>query len=467
MTKRAQRPQLVVPRPIAGKVPPSELEAESAVLSASLDVCGGPAGALDTVVSILKPDHFFSEQHQLIYEAMVHLHAQDKPVDPVTVMADLRARGLDKRAGGSGYLGSIIDATPAVANVEAHAQLVLDAARRRAIIGTCQLVEAEGYSDDVGDVQDWLSRVEERVFRATQQGHRTTVQPIRQLLPLAHRRMAPASGEEPQAVSRRFDTGLVAYDELVEGMFSGNLVVLAARPGMGKSALATDLAVLMARDIGDVAVFQLEMDKDETVERIIAQHAWVGLKKLRNPELLTDGDWRRITDTMRELDGLELHIDDTPQLTLAECRSKARKVAAGARAAGRRFAGVFVDYLQLMQWHGYAGSRDEVIGHLTRGLKALAKELCAPVVLLSQLNRGLESRSDKRPTLADLRESGNIEQDSDKVVFIYRESYYSGKANKRQAELICAKNRQGETGSTIVGWAPWCAHFHDEEVGYG
>ena len=250
---------------------------------------------------------------------------------------------------------------------------------------------------------------------------------------------------------------------------------------MGKTALSTDLAVALAGRYGDVVMFELEMPEEECVDRMITQRSLVSVRHVERPELRTPSQIARITDAREELERLPIHIDDTAGISLREIQSKSRAIAAAAqRERSRRIgagesldgyqsphgmAAVIVDYLQLVKYNGEARSRDEAIGAITRGLKELAKEINVPVFALSQLNRAVETRGgDKqtknRPVLSDLRESGNIEQDSDKIVFVYRESYYDKTADKRVAELILAKNRQGETGSTEIGWAPWCMRFH-------
>lgn len=462
------------PPAIAGRTPPHDLDAEGTVLSACLLDGEGLAKALE----LLKPEYFYSEANAQIFRGCVDLGAASKPVDVVSVATWLRDREVIQKIGGAEYLARLTDATPAVFNVEHHCATVKEKWRLRRAIATCQHYAANGYGD-VGDPDEFLGELERDLLGVVQAGVKRQLVPLKELTHRAYQRIAHPERDNDRP---RFETGLAAWDEVVGTLRGGHLVIVAARPGMGKSALKSEIGMLLAARHGYVASFELELDEDEVTDRAIAQRSWVALDHIENPELLTKAEHRRVVAAGEELHRLHLFVDDTPGLTLRELQSKARAIAAAAArertrrvAAGEDLAGmaspngmgaVLVDYLQLMKYDGAtkANTRDEAIGYITRGLKELAKELRCPVIALSQLNRGVERSADKRPTLADLRESGSIEADADKVIFVYRDSYYNREADKRVAELIAAKNRSGKTGTVEIGWAPWCVKFHDREL---
>ncbi len=456
--RRKERPILVPRAPAKGVLPPHDLDAEAAVLSACFDVEGKP-GMVDTVAGILKAENFYSDWGQIVFAAMLRLRDADRPIDIVTVAHDLRERELIQRIGGPTWLGELLDKTPAVANVEHHAEIVRDMYARRQLIATCQQVAAEGYGEEA-TAPSWLTDAEGRITRATQHAHSGKLVPVKSLVREAYKRAT-----EPETTEARvFETGLGAFDVATNCIGPGQLIIIAGRPGMGKSGLASDLALLIAERRGDVPFFSLEMPKEELAARLIAQRSWVAFNALYGANVsLAGSKLAAVTRATNEIDGLPISIDDTPALSLVECQSKTRAAYQQARRAGRRLGAVVVDYLQLMRFSREARTRDEGIGEVTRGLKTLAKQVEAPVIALSQLNRSVETRGgkDRRPQLSDLRESGNLEQDADKVIFVYRESYYDASANKRRAELIAGKNRQDGTGCVEVGWASWCMHFHN------
>jgi len=455
--RRRNEARILVPREVKGKLPPHDVDAEAAVVAACFDV--GGAGMYDTVAGILKPEHFFADWCQIVFGSMQRLREAERPIDVVTVAHDLRDREQIQRVGGAKHLGEMLDATPSVANVEVYAEIVRDLYARRQLIATCQQVAAEGYGEEATG-PNWLTDSEGRLIKATQHAHNGKLVPVSQLVREAYRRISQPDEASPLV----YRTGLEAFDLATNGIGPGQLVIIAARPGMGKSGLVSDLAMLIAERCGDVPYFSLEMPKEEQAARFIAQRSWVPFSKVYGDEAtLTAANHRAVTKATNELDGLPIYVDDTPGLSIVECQSKTRAAYQQAKRAGRQLGAVVVDYLQLMRFSREARTRDEGMGEITRGLKTLAKQVQAPVLALSQLNRGVETRGgkDKRPQLADLRESGNIEQDADKVIFIYRESYYDSSANKRRAELYAGKNRQDNRGCVEVGWAGWCMHFHN------
>jgi replicative DNA helicase len=438
------------PRIISGTPPPHDLDIEAVVLSAALL----DAGACDTVLSVVGARSFYSTANRLICQAIEELHHAGRSVDVATVAAQLRAHHQLEAVGGPQYLAQLVDATPAVAHVEDHARVVVDLARRRAVIVLAQEVASEGYGD-VPD--DWLASVEARLSEATGTGYRSEVRPLGQVLEAWWRSLV-----QPELAPPMLKTGLSAYDHVVGGLRGGDLLVVAARPGMGKSALMQCWARRIAEQGETALLFSLEMPTEQVAQRFVSQRTGIPLSAVRNGDVREEDRRGWLTTATLELAKLPIMIDDTAGIQLAELRSKARRVAALSRQKGRKLGTVMVDYLQIMGSVG-GRSREEEVSAMSRGLKQLARELNIPVVACAQLNRQVDGRSDKRPTLSDLRESGAIEQDSDQVLFIYREGYYQASRRQDLAELIVAKNRNGPTGTVEIGWLGDCTRFCDVE----
>jgi replicative DNA helicase len=470
--RRFEARRKLEPAIIAGRVPPHDLDAEAAVLSAILLA----RDALDLVLELLKPEHFYSDANGRIYDAAIELARTGKPVDSVAVASYLRDRDRLAQVGGAPYLAQLADATPAVAHVAAHAQVVCEKWRLRALIATCQRVAAEGYGD-VGEPQTFIDAAEQAVFELAHGGSEsTTSASISDALVTVFRQIRDAA-ERGDTIAG-LSTGYERLDRALSGLHEGELVIVAGRPGMGKSALVQNIAVNVAsprhRIVDEqeievpgraVHVFTLEMPKEQIARRMVCAEARVAVEKVKAGNLEPE-EWRKITNAGVYLKTLPIQIDDTPALGLLELRAKVRRHQAEHSRAGTRVGLVVVDYLQLMRMRNDAGTRDEAIGEVTRGLKQLAKELHVPVLLLSQLNRAVESRADKRPQLSDLRESGNIEQDADAVLFVYRDEYYNPESKaKGVAEVIIAKQRDGATGRVHLRFAGPCMRF--DNLAYG
>ncbi|EYF01877.1 replicative DNA helicase [Chondromyces apiculatus] len=453
---------------VAGRVPPHDLQAEAAVLSAILL----DGAALDRVLEILKPEHFYSDANGRIYEAAQELAQAGTPIDVVTVSSWLRDRERLQQIGGAGYLAMLADATPAVTHVAAHANVVREKWRLRQVIATCQRVAAEGYGD-VGDVKAFVDGAEQSLYELARAAKRSSTQTVATALQTAFDKIVAAA--ERGDVITGVATGFRKFDALTAGQHDGELTVVAARPGMGKTSFVLNLAVNVAspeegskRPAQGVAVFSLEMPGDQLAQRMVCSEGRVDVARARQG-LLQPPDWRRLTEAATYLSALPLWIDDDPSLGLLELRAKVRRIQAEynrpptAEDPGRRLALVVVDYLQLMVARAGAANREQEISEISRGLKRLAKELGVPVIALSQLSRAVESRADKRPLLSDLRESGAIEQDADTVVFIYRDEYYNAETTTAQgiAELIVAKQRNGPTGRLLLRFAASCTRFFD------
>lgn len=467
---------------VNGRVPPHDLDAEAAVLSAILL----SHEALDRVIEILKPEHYYSDANGRIYEAAVALLLAGTPVDIVSVASYLRDRERLLHVGGPAYLAQLADATPAVAHVAAHAQTVYEKWRLRALIATCQRVAAEGYGD-VGGVQEFIDGAEGDIYALAHVGGKSNVQPLNGVLSTVFTQITEAANRGDRITG--ISTGYEKYDAKTAGLHAGDLTIVAARPGMGKTAYVCGLAVNVASarcvPVSDgnggwrtppvpnapgfgVAIFSLEMPREQIAVRMVCSEGRVDLGKMRTGFLQPD-DWRSLTEAASYLSSLPIWIDDTSAIGLLELRAKVRRIQAEYNREAtettpeRKLGLVVVDYLQLMKGREGAASREQEISEISRGLKQLAKELKVPVIALSQLNRAVETRStkDKRPQLSDLRESGAIEQDSDTIVFIYRDDYYNPETSNAKgiAELIIAKQRNGPTGKVMLRFNASCTRF--------
>jgi len=459
------------PVPVAGRVPPHDLDAEASVLSAVLL----ERDALDKVLEILKPNHFYSDSNRRIFEGVVALAIEGEAVDITTVGGWLRSRGTLEACGGAKYLIQIIDATPSVANIEAHARIVAEKWRLRQLIGLCQTIAAEGYSD-VGTIEEFIEGAEERIHHIVQTATKSSFQPIGYVLKSVFEALHAAAERGDRLTG--LSTGYTRLDDKTAGLQDGDLTIVAARPGMGKTAFVLNLAVNVAsprairrngleqQEPGDgVCVFSLEMPREQLGMRMTCSEGRVDFGKVKSGKLQSE-DWRRLTEAAAYLNQLPIFIDDTAGVGLMELRAKARRMQAEYNRPAklgqpeRRIGLVIVDYLQLMKGRDGAQNREQEISEISRGLKELAKELRVPVIALSQLNRAVEGRTDKRPQLSDLRESGAIEQDADLVMFIYRDEYYNENGNKKGlAELIIAKQRNGPTGKILLRFASSYTRF--------
>jgi replicative DNA helicase len=451
------------PAAIEGRVPPHDLDAEAAVLSAVMvDTL-----AFDKVNEFLRPEHFYSEAHRRIYEASLELSAVGKPVDVVQVATWLRDHERLAQVGGMAYLTEVLNAAPAVANVVAYGRTIHEKWRVRQLILACQRVTAQGYAG-YGEAQQFIDSAEQAVYDIARTRESSSVHLLRDVMQETFKRITKAT--ERGARITGISTGFDRYDRMTSGLHDGELTIVAARPGMGKTALVVNMAVNVAspqqlenaRDPNDrweepgygVVVFTLEMPREQIVNRMLCSEARVDVSRVRTG-MLTPSDWTKLTQSAAHLANLNLWVDDTPALSIFEVRSKVRRLQAEFDkvdpATGdkkQRIGLVVVDYLQLMRGRENAASREQEISEISRGLKQLAKELSLPVIALSQLNRAVETRGEKskRPQLSDLRESGAIEQDADNICFIYRDDYYNKEtADRNMAELIIAKQRNGPT----------------------
>lgn len=422
------------------------------------------------VATIIRPADFYSPRHRMIWEAMGAAEAAGEPIDPVLLEARLQASGDLQRSGGMAYLLEISDAVIVSDRAPAHARKVRELAAQRAIIEAATGIAAEGYGD-VDDVGEYLARAEQAIFTVGEQARGFSRRPLRASLQDFVKRVEDR-GKNPNR-ARGVPTGLADLDAMLagRGLQAGNLALLAARPSMGKTALALQVAHHAAiRARVPTIVFSLEMTTDECVERLGANAAEVSHDHLGTGQM-DAAEWKALVGAVADLDGAPLEIDDKPGATAAYVASVARSFFAKHRPddddetkAGERPRGlVVVDYIGLMtpDAGGRSDTRDRELGRLSQALKGTAKDLGVPILVLAQLNRGVEKREDKRPMMADLRDSGNLEQDADLVLALYRDDYYLKAGSKRPgvAEIILLKQRNGATGDVLAWWDASCGRF--------
>lgn len=443
------------------QVPPHDLDAEAAVISAVLL----KPDTFDVLAPVLRAEQFYSPANRRIWEAFVALSAADKPVDMLTVQSWLATRKQLQAVGGSKYLAEILDKVPAAFNVEAYAAIVSGKWRMRQVISAAQEIAAEGYTSG-DDPQVFCDSAEQRIYDLARVEQSSTLQHIKGVMHSAFTAIHGAHQRGEGLLGQR--TGFTRLDKLTGGMRGGDLIIVAGRPGMGKSAFAMNVAVNAAASrtapATGVAVFSLEMPREQLAVRMACSDARVDLARMRDGAL-QQADWSHLTASSGHLSRLPLWIDDASDVSLLELRAKVRRLRAMAPQFGARLGLVVIDYLQLMSGNPKARSREQQIAEISRGLKKLAKDLDVPVMALSQLNRSVETRGskDKRPQLSDLRESGAIEQDADMVLFVHRQEYYEPENNEVRglAELIVAKQRNGPTGRIRVRFNKACTRFDD------
>jgi replicative DNA helicase len=426
------------------QTPPHSVEAEQAVLGGlMLDT-----QAWDQVGDSVATEDFYRPDHRLIFDSISDLVAESRPVDVVTVSERLASRGKLDDVGGLAYLSTLVRDTPTAANARAYAQIVREKSLLRSLVSAGHAISSSVFNDEGASARDLVNEAERRVFEIAERGARRTdgAQWVRRMLPGLIEKIDEWHSN-PDAM-RGLATGFVDFDRRTGGLRGGDLVIVAGRPSMGKTTLAINMAenVALAPDVkGSVLVFSMEMPSEQLMTRMLASWGGVPLHDIRSGRV-TDHDWARISSATSQLQEARIFIDESPGLTPTELRARARRVK---REHGLDL--VVVDYLQLMQVTGTKENRATEISEISRGLKALAKELDVPVIALSQLNRSVEQRENKRPVMSDLRESGAIEQDADMILFIYREEVYDKNSpRKGEADIDLAKHRNGETGHFIL-----------------
>src|SRR5581483_8282505 len=437
---------------VTGLVQPHNLEAEESVLGAMLL----SAKAAETAAELLQPSDFYRPSHATIFVAARELLQKGEPVDAITLVDLLEQRDELEAAGGRERIHELVALVPAASNVGYHAEIVKEMATLRALIAAGEDVARLGW-ERPGEVSDLVDRAEQRIFELAQQRVTGDFAHIEELLKESFERITHLyeSGAEVTGVP----SGFRELDRLTSGFQPGNLVILAARPSMGKSALGLCVAAnLGVRQQVPVALFTLEMSKLEVTQRLMCSEAKVESQRVSNGRLAQD-DWSRLTAACDKLMKAPIYVDDSGSITMMELRSKARRLKAREPKLGL----VVVDYLQLMTSGATVENRVQEVSQISRQLKVLARDLDVPVLALSQLSRAVEQRHDKRPILSDLRESGSIEQDADLVLFVYRDEYYNPEDTESAgvAELILAKHRNGATGLEKLAFQKRYAKFAD------
>ena len=430
------------------RTPPQDLVAEQSVLGGMLL----SKDAIADVVEIIKERDFYRPAHELIYDAILDLYARGDPADPVTVVAELTKRGDIARAGGAPYLHTLISSVPTAANAGYYARIVRDRAILRRLVEAGTKIVQLGYSEE-GDVDDAVDSAQAEVYQVTESRMSEDYIQLSELLPAALDEIeAISSGVTKEGVM----TGFKDLDALTNGFHAGNMVVLAARPGVGKSTLGLDIARHASIKNGDTSViFSLEMSRSEITMRMLSAEARVGLNNIRSGSL-SDEEWARLAKRMGEISEAPLFIDDSANLSLMEIRAKARRLK-----QRHNLKLIVIDYLQLMTSGKKVENRQQEVSEFSRNLKLLAKELNVPIIAISQLNRSPEQRSDKKPMLSDLRESGSIEQDADVVILLHRDEMYDSQSRSGEADLIVAKHRNGQTRTITVAAQLHFARFTD------
>ncbi len=430
------------------RVPPQDLLAEQSVLGGMLL----SKDAIADVVEIIRERDFYRPAHEIIYDVILDLYGRGDPADPVTVSAELTKRGDIARAGGAPYLHTLISSVPTAANAGYYARIVRDRAILRRLVEAGTKIVQIGYSES-GDVDDAVDAAQAEVYQVTESRVSEDYIQLSELLPAALEEIeAISSGVAEEGVK----SGFKDLDALTHGFHPGNMIVLAARPAVGKSTLGLDIARHAAIHDGNTAViFSLEMSRSEITMRMLSAESRVGLNNIRSGSL-SDDEWKRLAKRMGEISESPLFIDDSPNLSLMEIRSKARRLK-----QRHNLKLIVIDYLQLMTSGKRVENRQQEVSEFSRNLKLLAKELNVPIIAISQLNRSPEQRADKKPMLSDLRESGSIEQDADMVILLHRDDLYDNQNRSGEADLIVAKHRNGPTRTITVAAQLHFAKFAD------
>ena len=438
-----------------GRVPPHSAEAEKSVLGAAML----SKDALFDVMEVVKPADFYDENHKEIFQAMIDLNRKNAPVDALTVAEELKKRNSLEMVGGRAYIASLSSMTPTTSNAMEYGRIVAEKASVRRLIETADDIVTKGY-DGTMDANQMLDYAESGIFEISQARQKGQYSHIRDVL--VENLAIIDRAEQMDGGLTGITTGFSKLDEMTSGMQKSDLIILAARPAMGKTAFALSLARNAAvKGKASVMIFSLEMAKEQLTQRLLSMESKVDLQTLKTGRL-ERRDWDDLNVALDILSNSNIHIDDTAGISIMEMKSKCRRLKA---EAGLDL--VIIDYLQLMNPEGKADSRTQEISVISRNLKLLARELDCPVLVLSQLSRAPEQRTDHRPMLSDLRESGSIEQDADIVIFLYRDEYYNKEDTEKpgECEVIVAKHRSGPTGSVDVAWIERYTQFKDKASG--
>jgi replicative DNA helicase len=433
-----------------GRTPPQDIAAEQSVLGGMLL----SKDAIADVVEAVRGHDFYRPAHELVFEAVLDLYGRGEPADAVTVSAELQKRGELGRVGGAPYLHTLISSVPTAANAGYYARIVRETAILRRLIEAGTKIVQLGYNGD-GDADEIVDQAQAEVYNITDKRTSEDYVPLSAIM--------ESTLDEIEAIGSRggemvgVPTGFQDFDELTNGLHPGQMIVLAARPAVGKSTLGLDIARSAAiKSNLTTCVFSLEMSRSEITMRLLSAEARVALHHMRTGKL-TDDDWTRLARRMGEVSNAPLFIDDSPNMSMMEIRAKCRRLK-----QRHDLKLVIIDYLQLMSSGKKVESRQQEVSEFSRAIKLLAKELEVPVIAISQLNRGSEQRTDKRPQMSDLRESGSIEQDADMVILLHREDMYERESPRAgEADFIVAKHRNGPTATITVAFQGHYSRFVD------
>jgi len=444
------------------RIPPHSMEAESSVLGGLLL----DNKSWEQVADLLSEGVFYRYEHRLVYMAIHALVNASRPADVITVYEHLQSIGKAEEVGGLGYLNSLAQYVPSASNIRRYAEIVRERSILRKLVTASDEIATNAFNTQGKSVPQILDEAEQKIFQIGEEGSRLK-QGFQSMQELAVDLMGRVDemSKNPNDITG-VASGFVDFDKMTSGMQAGDLIVLAARPSMGKTALAINIAEHVALNEGlPVAVFSMEMGASQLAIRIVGSIGRIDQQRLRTGKLNQE-EWPRLTEAIEKLRNISLHIDETPSLTPMELRANARRLA---RTCGK-LGLIVVDYLQLMSGNTSSNNGDNratEIGEISRGLKMLAKELQCPVIALSQLNRSVETRTDKRPMMSDLRESGAIEQDADVIMFIYRDDYYNKDSKEPGvAEIIIGKHRNGPTGTVKLAFLKPITRFESLASGY-
>ena len=439
------------------KVPPHDEEAEQAVIGSMLT----DKDAVVAAIEVLKPEDFYREDNKTIYQAILNLYTKGEPIDIITLKEELTSLGKFDAVGGLEYLAVLPDKVPTTANIEKYVKIVEEKSLLRNLIKMANELISIGYSQNE-EVEILMDSAEKKIFDLMQRKSQKGYSAIKDILVDSFAELQELYNKKQHITG--VASGFIDLDNKTAGLHKSELVLIAARPAMGKTAFALNIATNAALYANTpVVVFSLEMSKEQCANRILCAQAMVDSGKVSKGEL-DDEEWGKLAVASGELsESAGIFIDDTPGITVAEIRAKCRKLK-----LEKDIGLVVIDYLQLIQGSGKSNSREQEIAEISRSLKILAKEIDVPVIALSQLSRAPEARTDHRPMLQDLRESGSIEQDADIVMFIYRDDYYNPQSEKTNiAEIIIAKNRSGPVGTTELLWMPSFTKFANKYNGEG
>lgn len=421
------------------KVPPQSQEAEMSILGAMLM----EKEAINKAVEGISADSFYKEAHKRIFEAILSLFDKNEPADLVTLTEELKGRGELDMVGGVGYLATILNSVPTAANIDYYIKIVKDKAALRGLINAATKIVTMAYQGE-GEVSDLLDEAERLIFNVVERKAARDFIQLRQMLPDTFKAIE-ALYKEKRSITG-VPSGFIDFDSMTSGFQISDLIIIAGRPSMGKTSFVLNIAQYVGakRDrphTYPVAIFSLEMNKEQLVQRMLCAEARVDARKLRTG-YLGEADWPKLTTAAGILNEADIFIDDTPAISILELRAKARRLK-----SAQDIRLIIIDYLQLMQGGARVESRQQEISEISRSLKSLARELNVPIIALSQLSRAVETRGgERRPQLSDLRESGALEQDADLVAFIYRPEVYNPERDKGIAEVIIGKQRNGPTG---------------------